>query len=402
MRGFRSFPPIFSVVLPFLLAACAAVPPAPVPVPPAPAPPAVEPERSTTEAAKPADPQFEVPPVEEPPAILPELPVETDTPSMEFEENAAIAPVVQPGIGILAPAAASRLTPASSDALTVSFRDAWVETLFRGNRIIGAYGGDKAHDWKAGDRGCWVQNWRDAEGRGNAWGLKGLVLAIRPYARTRTFVLSGDALDAYGRGEGRGGGNGIAGYGAPLTDPYPVGDGIAVRFELGLLEIAADGTRRFTMGEPPSAFLEMPADTGAGPDPDAGRSAAFRSGWLAAVDSGLPAGPADGAVEFVAMPEAGVMQETVPVPAETPAALVAGVLFQSFAGGAWALALPVGKGVGSRARLLSGPFLRAFRSGGSWLSGLERYGAPLTDPYRASARVEQRFSKGIARADSRE
>ena len=116
MRGFRGFSPIPPFVLLFLLAACAAVPP-----PSVPAPPAVERERPTT--AEPAETPVELPPVdvpldEKPPAALPEIPAVEETPQIEFEEAAAIAPVVQPGIGILAPAAASLLTPASRDALS--------------------------------------------------------------------------------------------------------------------------------------------------------------------------------------------------------------------------------------------------------------------------------------------
>ena len=269
-----------------LLASCAATPPPP-PVPVSlPEPVTVSPE---------AEPVREPGPVAAP-AAAPDpvsgqtgIAAEAKPPSLDFEVAAAPAVLLPPGIGAPVVSAASRLSVGSRDALAASFRDAYLEALFRGERLLGVYGGDKAHEWKVGAVASWVQNWRGAEARENSWGLKGLALAIKADGRERTVVLSGNLLDAFGRGAGRGGANGIAGYGPPLTDVYPSGDGIAVRFEFGLMEIEADGTRRFTMADPPSVFLDVPEAVGAGPEMSAARRAAFRAGWLAAVDSGFPA-----------------------------------------------------------------------------------------------------------------
>ena len=62
-----------------------------------------------------------------------------------------------------------------------------------------------------------------------------------------------------------------------------------------------------------------------------------------------------------------------------PVAAVSGMFVQTFGGGAWALALPVGTEFpyGARARRLEGPFLARYLAAGGWSGGSAAFGPPL-------------------------
>jgi hypothetical protein len=268
--------------------------------------------------------------------------------------------------------------------LSAAFADAYREALLRGVPLRGPLGGDAVHPWTAPGGSAWAQNWRDDGKAANSWGLPGLVVAAVPSAGGRVCVVRGKLLDAYGSGGGAAGANGVAGYGAPLGDEYPAGDGtaaglgIAQRFELGLLSVSAEGRVSFSPGPPPSA-AGVPEGVGEGAPasgpvafPATGRTA-FWEGWKAAADSGLAPAAPDGPVEAVS-----------------------GLFVQTFGGGAWALALPVGNEFpyGLRARRLSGPFLARYLAAGGWAGGAAAFGPPLADPSLRGGGLEQRFLKG--------
>lgn len=280
-------------------------------------------------------------------------------------------------------AAAGPVRAWSSDIpLSAAFVDAYREALLRGVPLRGPLGGDAVHPWTAPGASAWAQNWRDDGKSANSWGLPGLVVAAVPGAGGRVCVVKGKLLDAYGSGGGAAGANGVAGYGAPLGDEHPIGDGgdagLAQRFELGLLSVSAEGRVSFSPGPPPSA-AGVPEGVGEGAPasgpvafPATGRTA-FREAWKAAADSGLAPDAPDGPVEAVSS-----------------------LFVQTFGGGAWALALPVGTGFpyGLRARRLSGPFLARYLAAGGWAGGAAAFGPPLADPVLRGGSLEQRFLKG--------
>jgi hypothetical protein len=132
-----------------------------------------------------------------------------------------------------------------------SFRKAYAEALSRGLPLEGVLGGDKIHAWPAGSPLAWVQNWRSADPHPNSWGLPNLVLAIRGFDIGEVFIVRGPILDAYGKSGGRGGANGAAGYGPPLSEEFPYGESIAQRFGEGLIAADASGRTAFIPRQPP-------------------------------------------------------------------------------------------------------------------------------------------------------
>jgi hypothetical protein len=129
-----------------------------------------------------------------------------------------------PGVGIFTPDPrdpALELEAEERERISLSFRKAYTEALSRGLPLEGVLGGDRVHAWPAGSPLAWVQNWRSAEAYPNSWGLPNLVLAIRGFDTGEVFIVWGPILDAYGKSRGRGGANGVAGYGPPLSDAFP-------------------------------------------------------------------------------------------------------------------------------------------------------------------------------------
>lgn len=296
---------------------------------------------------------------------------------------------VPASIGVWAPGAG---LPASfRSGLSEAFRLAYREASLRGIELNGALGGDLIHAWKTSARkpeergaagaGAYVQNWRGKESRPNSWGLGYLVLACAPVSVGRVSLVRGPLLDAYGRGGGIGGANGIAGYGAPLGDEFRLAEGLAQRFEYGLLLVKDGGRFAFFPEESPSA-RGVPDGVGAAPPPDsaarfgAPEAEAFRAGWVAAVNSGRIAMESDGPVFFASGAWGSVWAQT-------------------FGSGLWALVLPVDpERLGSRAKILDRPFLESVRDRTGRSLDFGEYGLPLTDSYPTTEGRAQQYEKG--------
>ena len=160
-----------------------------------------------------------------------------------------------PGVGIFTSDSrdpALELEAGERERISLSFRAAYAEALSRGLPLEGVLGGDRVHAWPAGSALAWVQNWKTAEAYPNSWGLPDLVLAIRGFNADKVFIVRGAILDAYGKSGGQGGANGVAGYGPPLSDEFPYGEGIAQRFGAGLIAAEASGETAFIPRETPS------------------------------------------------------------------------------------------------------------------------------------------------------
>jgi len=305
-----------------------------------------------------------------------------------------VQPTVHPGVGNVSGDAADRvfaLSKPEKSQLTLQFRLAFKAAVLRGVPLTGTLGGDRVHYWSPGkgalSAGGFSQNLRNPEGKTNSWGLKELALAVRPIPGRRVFILEGPLLDAYGRGEGLGGANGITGYGAPVGEQYRTMDAVSQRFEYGLLSVGDDGKRSFMTEDAPGAVAES-----AGLSASVGRSEAsgstglpaeageeFLASWLAAVNSGLPAAVPD-APMFFAEPKTG----------STVSAWV-----QVYGQGGWALVYPLdGKIPLSRVILIAPPFLEAIIGAASWDDAFAEYGIPLGDPYFRGTVLVQQFSGG--------
>jgi hypothetical protein len=267
--------------------------------------------------------------------------------------------------------------------LTAEFRDAYLEAMLRGAPLRGALGGDLVHFWRSGaDRGAYVQNWRDGDAGANSWGLRGLALACRPAGGGRVSLVRGALLDAYGKGGGIGGANGIAGYGAPLGDEFSRAEGLAQRFEHGLLLTRADGV--VFVPEPAPSAGGVPADVAQAPPAEGPGTArfgtpereAFRAAWAAAVDSGMPVLGSDGPVFFSGGEWGGAWAQT-------------------FGSGRWGIVLPADPSRrGGRAKILDAPFLASVRAGDGQALDFSGSGLPLTDSFPVPGGSAQVFLKG--------
>ena len=364
--------------------------------------------------AAPALPEAAVPGGEERPVPVPEaetVPAEGTVAEREPEvrvlprtyrfiprDPSATPPVpspVHPGVGNVSSDASdpvAALSKPEKSQLTLQFRLAFKAAVLRGVPLAGALGGDRIHYWSPGkgarSAGAFSQNLRNPEGRPNSWGLKELVLALRTFAGRRVFIVDGPLLDAYGRGEGLGGANGIAGYGAPVGEQYRNDSSVSQRFEYGLLSVGDDGKRSFLVEDAPGALAET-----AGLSALVGRSEAsgstgfpaeagteFLASWLAAVNSGLPAAVPDAPVFLV----------------EQKAEIAVSAWVQVYGQGAWALVYPLDvKARLSRAILLAPPFLEAFLGAASWNDAFAEYGIPLGDPFFRGTVLVQQFTGGI-------
>jgi hypothetical protein len=369
-------------------------------------------------------PESVVPTASETSSDLPGESRRTVTGNVRFTAAAAMKPSLPSAVGAVSTDLAGRLSASDSAALTAAFRDAYVEAVFRGVRIEGALGGDRVNRWLTMERGAYAQNWRSGNPTPNSWGLPSLIIASRPIEGDRVFVVSGAVLDAYGRGEGVGEANGVAGYGAPVSDEFSYENGVAQRFARGLMTIAEDGARGFLQEKAPSAAI-YPSDRVGSLDEKPPLNltekvirAAFRSAWTAAVDRGVQPAEADGTISAVVLPAAELPSQakpsaeaatstdlfTQPDDAEKALSLsepvrVESVLIQTYGNSAWALALPIGEGIGLRARFLESPILDLLLFEGSWKAGFTKYGVPLTDPFPREGKTAQRFSAGWIEAD---
>lgn len=364
------------------------------------------------------NPMEAAPPLETIPA-LPERPIPA---GMEFIPAPLSWPAIAPGVGLVKPG------EAETNALTESFRTAYIEECLRNPSLDGVLGGDFVHSWPTAAPLCRVQNWRDpslAE-TPNTWGIPSLVLAIQSMEGNRVFTVRGAILNLYGKSAGRKGANGAAGYGAPVGDEFLYKNGIAQRFEYGLLYVDPDGKGGFTPGTAPSTVEAVPEGTSTEAD--------FREAWKRGMNSGLPPLKADGPA--LRLDFSGTSWE---IPVDTAAAgtiPITALYYQSFNQGSvlFLLAQTTAAsaqtfGTGFHTRIIAGPFLDTFLAGRDHplpgadapplfipqpgvpglrpedapfheavLQGLARYGLPLTDaaPKRDGDifRETQRFSQG--------
>lgn len=319
---------------------------------------------------------------------------------ISFRPESATLPSLPSGIGAVSSDLAAQLSPEARRSIEESFRDAYLDAVFRGDAIEGVLGGDRVHGWPSVRPAAYAQNWRSSTPGSNSWGLNALVLAVHPLKGERAFVVRGAVLDFYGQGKGVGSANGIAGYGAPLSDEFPYAGGVAQRFELGLIAIASDGSTAFLTEQPGSLSVSPGESVGSLAAASSGvidadnAAAAFRSSWIAAVDRGVPPAEADGPARSVSVPVIADQGADSGTGGPKEVARVVSALVQTYGNSAWALVLPVGKGIGKRARLLAPPFLDRVLAEGSWEAGFAAYGAPLSEPFPRDGRILQRFSAG--------
>jgi hypothetical protein len=190
------------------------------------------------------------------------LPDEAVPPAAEDLSASLWVSKIAPGVGVFTrdprdPAAA--LEAGERDRISASFREAYALGLNQGIPLEGVLGGDQVHGWPSDAPLAWVQNWKSAEAYPNSWGLPSLVLAIRGLAGGEVFLVRGAILDAYGKGNGLDGANGVTGYGAPLSGEFTYRastaqgyvEGYAQRFERGIMAVNAEGRAAFIPNERP-------------------------------------------------------------------------------------------------------------------------------------------------------
>jgi hypothetical protein len=235
----------------------------------------------------------------------------------------------------------------------------------------------------------------------------------------RVFIVDGEILNYYGTSAGLKGANGDIGYGSPRGEQFFYNDGIAQRFDLGLIVIDGQGQGSFLPEEPPSSAPEPPPDLGVFQEaPRDGKARdAFLTAWKMALDRNIEMVP-DGPGQYLS---------NSPNPGSSDAGELRGLYIQTFNQRGVLLMLPEAPGVPSHVRFVGQPFLEVFLSpkrrlpgaeelepgetmlnGGDGfarqiLEGISLYGFPLTDPlpYRAGEdspwQETQRFSRGWMR-----
>jgi hypothetical protein len=249
------------------------------------------------------------------------------------------------------------------------------------------------------------------------------------------FTVRGAILNTYGKSAGRKGANGAAGYGAPLGEEFLYKDGIAQRFEYGLIYVDPAGKGRFIPGTAPSAQGTVPETLGYVSGDDGNIREDFQEAWKAGMNSNLPGLKADGPVQRLDFSEipwkipVDTEEQTLGVDAGTIP--ITAVYYQSFNQGSVLFLLAQSPAAGFRTRIIAAPFLPAFLAGrdhplpgaeasppfipligtfGAFseavFQGLTRYGLPLTDSYPGrdgdTFRETQRFSRGWMKAAQRQ
>jgi hypothetical protein len=275
------------------------------------------------------------------------------------------------------------------DRLSGGFRDAYVEGLLRGLPLEGALGGDMVHGWPAAAPLAWVQNWRSAGNFPNSWAIPTLVLAVQGLAHDRVFIIQGEMLDAYGKSAGRGGANGVSGYGAPCGGEFFHQEGIAQRFEYGLMTIGGEGTV-FIEEAPPSTLAEPPEMPGG----DREVRERFRSAWKAAVDRNHSPPPGD--LIHIDFGSPWIITAKGRDGSET-AITLRGIWYQGYAGGGALLLLADAPELPPYPRLLVTPWLDAFLAApGKRLPGAESLDHVSPPDYRSGG--DGRFIRTLLNA----
>jgi hypothetical protein len=216
------------------------------------------------------------------------------------------------------------------------------------------------------------------------------------------------------------------GYGSPRGEPFFYNNGIAQRFDLGLIVIDKEGKGSFLPGEPPSVGLSPPSGTGVfsgAPQTDVERVRdAFFTAWKMALDRNIDALVPDGPGRY--FPFSGVFLDS-PGSVAPENGDVKGLYIQTFNRRSAVLVLTESSVLPFHVRFVASPFLDVLLypdryspqgSGGlssmdlrvnggddftrRLLEGISLYGFPLTDPLPYTAernstwRETQRFSKG--------
>ncbi|AEF81691.1 hypothetical protein [Leadbettera azotonutricia] len=321
----------------------------------------------------------------------------------------------------------SALNADEREALSDSFKAAYVDGILRGQPITGVLGGDQVHGWPENSPSGWVQNWQTSEPRPNSWGIPSIILAVQSIeiltemAQNRVFMVQGGVLDYYGKSSGSGGANGDRGYGSPRGEEFYYNGSIAQRFEKGLIVADWQGKGAFLPGLPPSDGLEAPREVGSfSPSPPGYTNAvgdAFLTAWKMALDRNIETMAPDG--EGIYIPFAND-------PWGIPGGLVKGLYIQTFNKRTCLLVLPDTSALPRYARFIASPFLDVllfpddyplpgsegleglninFTGGDAFIKRLMRgialYGLPLSDPLPRRQdnpskpwQEAQRFSRG--------
>jgi hypothetical protein len=322
----------------------------------------------------------------------------------------------------------SRLNTTEKEALSASFRSAYIDSILRGQPLMGVLGGDLVHSWPENDPSGWVQNWQTSDAKPNSWGIPSLILAVqnmeieREMAQNRVFTVQGGVLDFYGKSAGVGGANGDMGYGSPRGEEFFYNGSTAQRFDLGIIIAGGNGKGAFVQEAPPSEGIIPPPEVGVFSSPpqsyNQGIRDAFLTAWKMALDRNIEAMIPDGPGVYAPFSNDPF---GFPAPAEAH-----GVYIQTFNGRTALLVLIDTAALPLHARFIMQPFLDVLlnpddyslpgsegivplnvdSSGGDaftrrLLKGFALYGLPLTDPLpggpgRDSAYREeaQRFTRG--------
>jgi hypothetical protein len=342
--------------------------------------------------------------------------------------------ILAPGVGMIQESRApeSFLTGEDKNRLRNAFQAAYVDGLLRGLPLTGVLGGDLVHGWPDTEPSGWVQNWRSAMPVPNSWGIPSLILAIQGVGiareMNRVFIVDGEILNYYGTSAGRNGANGDIGYGSPRGEKFfykggahsdGIANGIAQRFDHGLIVIDEQGQGNFLPEDPPSSGVEFPPELGVFPEaPQNGNIRnAFLTAWEMALERNIALVP-DGPGQYLSASRPGSSDDGT----------LRGLYIQTFNQRGVLLMLPEVSGLPLHIRFLGPPFLEIFLlPKGRFLPGAEGlepeeiglegkdnftrrlmggislYGFPLTDPlpYRADEdspwQETQRFSRGWIR-----
>jgi hypothetical protein len=329
-----------------------------------------------------------------PTGLIPLLRDYTFPADLEFLPGSFSPPVAAPGVGSITREQGDPLTSLAKDekqAVTESFRAAYIEGLLRDLPLEGTLGGDLVHSWPPVAPLSLAQNWRSREAAPNSWGAPSLVLAIRGTENDDAYIVRGGILDQYGKSGGRDRLNGVAGYGAPLGKEFLSGDGVAQWFEHGLIRVDAAGNGIFQ----DTALPERNADAVGeydGDDDDGTIRRNFQRARRRGIYSNLPELSADTPVRRLDIPATGTMSAWT-------------LYFQICNRGSVLLLLPQAPDIPFQARIVTGAFLDAFLADAPetgfterLLRALDRYGLPLTDAYPAQEadawQETQRFTLG--------
>ena len=338
-----------------------------------------------------------------------------------------------PGVGYVTRESRDRgsgLSAEERDALLNSFQAAYADNLLRGQALNGVLGGDQVHGWPENSPSGWVQNWQTSAPRPNSWGIPSLVLAIqgveilRTMAQDRVFLVHGEILDIYGKSAGVKNANGSAGYGSPRGDEFFYNEGIAQRFDLGLIMADKNGKGTFIVEEAPSETEEIPPELGAFPGSRGGAPVqnAFLTAWKMALDRKadetdtlVPDGPG----QYLSFSEAYILPGL-----SAAQGMVRGLYIQTFNQGSSVLVLPDSAILPPHVRFLGYSLLQLFLApeeyaipgaeslevlkfsfsggdgfAGQLMKGFAQFGIPLSDPLPRKNEdglweEAQRFSRG--------